>query len=213
MILYCTGTVRRARRSRRERIPRWRFHTRCARIGAGTLAAFLTLAGTRPAPAQGNASSEYQIKAAFLYHFSQFVDWPEGTFKEANSPIVYCTIGEDPFHGALEASPNGKTVGARTLQVQHFKQPYEVRGCQILFFGEAEQKHMASITTKLKGNPVLTVGESEHFIQDGGMIGFLLEENKIRFEINLEAAEHARLKLSSRLLALAKRVLGGQRGS
>ena len=182
-------------------------------FAAGVVVLLVLLLHGRPVQGQGSASSEHEVKAAFLFHFSQFVDWPEGTFKEANSPIVYCTIGEDPFHGALDASLSGKAVGERALRVQHFKQVEEIRGCQILFIGESEQKRMASLATKLQGNPVLTVGESEHFIQEGGMIGFLLEENKIRFEINLDAAEHAKLKLSSRLLGLAKRVIGGRRGS
>jgi hypothetical protein len=182
-------------------------------FAAGVIVLMVLLVRGRPVQGHGSASSEHEVKAAFLFHFSQFVDWPEGTFKEANSPIVYCTIGEDPFHGALDASLSGKAVGERALRVQHFKQLEEIRGCQILFIGESEQKRVATLATKFQGNPVLTVGESEHFIQEGGMIGFLLEENKIRFEINLEAAEHAKLKLSSRLLALAKRVLGGQRGS
>ena len=84
-------------------------------------------------------------KAAFLYHFSQFVDWPEGTFKETNSPLVYCTIGEDPFHGALDASLSGKTIGARTLQVQHFKQPQEIRGCQILFIRREQSRNACRV--------------------------------------------------------------------
>jgi hypothetical protein len=212
MVLRCIGILRRARRSWRERILVVCLHTGYGRIGVAILTGFLALAGSL-VPAQENASSEYQVKAAFLYHFSQFVDWPEGTFKETNSPLVYCTLGEDPFHGALDASLSGKTIGAHALQVQHFKQTQEIRGCQILFIGESEQKRVPSLLTRLQGNPILTVGETEHFVQEGGMIGFLLEENKIRFEVNLEAAERAKLKLSSRLLALAKRVLGGQRGS
>jgi hypothetical protein len=176
----------------------------------GALVSLIFLAGGREAPAQENATGEYQVKAAFLYHFSQFVEWPEGTFKEANSPIIYCTLGEDPFRGALDLSLSGKTVGVRAL---HLKQPQEIRGCQILFIGAGQQKLVPSLRTRFQGNPVLTVGESEHFVQDGGMIGFLLEENKIRFEINLDVAEHAKLKLSSRLLGLAKRVIGGQRGN
>jgi hypothetical protein len=179
----------------------------------GALVSLIFLAGGREAPAQENATGEYQVKAAFLYHFSQFVEWPEGTFKEANSPIIYCTLGEDPFRGALDLSLSGKTVGVRALQVQHLKQPQEIRGCQILFIGAGQQKLVPSLRTRFQGNPVLTVGESEHFVQDGGMIGFLLEENKIRFEINLDVAEHAKLKLSSRLLGLAKRVIGGRRGN
>jgi YfiR/HmsC-like len=204
-----SGGLRRSGRRTRTSRPRLSLPS----FGVDVLVLLMLLAGGRPVLGQGSEASEYEVKAAFLYHFSQFVDWPEGTFKEANSPIVYCTIGEDPFHGALDASLSGKAVGERALQVQHFKQLEEIRGCQILFIGEGEQKRMASLATKLKGNPVLTVGESEHFIQEGGMIGFLLEENKIRFEINLDVAEHAKLKLSSRLLGLAKRVIGGRRGN
>ena len=108
--------------------------------------------------------------------------------------------------------PEWKKDRCARLHVQHFNS-HRNRGCQILFIGESQQKRAPSLLTRIQGNPILTVGDTEHFVQDGGMIGFLLEENKIRFEINLEAAEHAKLRLSSRLLALAKRVLGGQRGS
>jgi hypothetical protein len=163
--------------------------------------------------AQNPASSEYEVKAAFLFHFAQFVEWPEETFKDANNPLIYCTIGEDSFHGSLDAALNGKTIGARSSRVMHFKQPQEIHGCQVLFIGAREKKSIPAILASAKENSVLTVGESEHFVQDGGMIGFLLEENKIRFEVNLEAAQKANLKISSRLLALAKSVIGGQRGT
>jgi hypothetical protein len=159
------------------------------------------------------ASSEYEVKAAFLFHFAQFVEWPEGTFKDAGSPLTYCTIGEDPFHGALAASLNGKTIEARVLRVQHLKEARQIQGCQILFIGAAENRLIPDVLTAIKGTPVLTVAEAEHFARNGGMIGFLLEGDKIRFEINLEAAEHAKLKVSSRLLGLAKTVIGGQRGT
>ena len=204
-----SGWLHRGGRKTRTSRPRHRLPG----LAVDVLVLLILLVGGRPILGQGNAASEYEVKAAFLYHFSQFVDWPEGTFKEAKSPIVYCTLGEDPFHGALEASLSGKAVGERALRVQHFKQLEEIRGCQILFIGEGKQKRAASLATQLQGNPVLTVGESEHFIQEGGMIGFLFEENKIRFEVNLDAAEHAKLKLSSRLLGLAKRVIGGRRGN
>lgn len=171
------------------------------------------LGGARPASTQSNPTGEYQVKAAFLFYFSGFVDWPEGTFKDASSPLTYCTIGEDPFRGALDASLSGKTVGTRALRVQHVTQSQEIQGCQILFIGAAGKRLLPATLASLKENSVLTVGESEHFVQDGGMIGFLLEENKIRFEINLEAAEHAKLTMSSRLLALAKTVIGGHRGT
>ena len=152
------------------------------------------------------------MKAAFLFHFAQFVDWPADAFKEADSPLVYCTIGEDPFRGALDASLIGKMIGGRSFRVQHLKQPHEVQGCQVVFLGILEKKAMSATLATLKGNPVLTVGESEHFAQDGGMIGFCLEGNKVRFEINITAAEQANLKISARLLALAKTVIGAPKG-
>ena len=160
-----------------------------------------------------SAGEEYSVKAAFLFHFAQFIDWPEGTFKDASSPLTYCTIGEDPFHGALDASLSGKMIGTRPLRVLHFKQPQYIRNCQILFIGAGEKRLLPTVLASLKENFVLTVGESEHFVHSGGMIGVLLEDNRIRFEINLEAAEQAKLKMSSRLLALAKTVVGGHRGT
>jgi hypothetical protein len=160
-----------------------------------------------------SSAEEYSVKAAFLFHFAQFVDWPEGAFKDAGSPLTYCTIGEDPFHGSLDAALNGKTVGDRSLRVQHFKQPQDIRGCHVLFVGTEEEEFFPAILARVRGNSVLTVGESEHFVKDGGMIGFLREENKIRFEINLDSALGAKLKMSSRLLALAKAVIGGQKGT
>jgi hypothetical protein len=97
--------------------------------------------------------------------------------------------------------------------VLHVKQAPDALACQILFIGAEEKKIFPAVLASLKANSVLTVGESENFVQQGGMIGFLLEENKIRFEINLEAAEHAKLRMSSRLLTLAKTVIGGRRGT
>jgi hypothetical protein len=186
---------------------------RCLQIAASVLGAFVALDGGRPVSAQSNPLSEYQIKAAFLFHFGQFVEWPRDALKDADSPLTYCTIGEDPFHGSLDAALSGKTIGARVLRVQHFRQPQEIQGCQVLFVGAGEKKLIPAILAGVKGDSVLTVGESEHFVQDGGMIGFFLEENKIRFEINLEAAQKAKFRISSRLLALAKSVIGGQRGT
>lgn len=159
-----------------------------------------------------STAEEYSVKAAFLFHFAQFVEWPPETFKDSGSPLLYCTIGEDPFHGVLDASLNGKTIGARSLQVRHVTQPSELQACHVVFLAEKEKKLFPVILELLKGNSVLIVGESGHFVQEGGTIGFCLEENKMRFEINLEAAQKARLKISSRLLALAKTVVGSPRG-
>ena len=149
------------------------------------------------------------MKAAFLYHFAQYVEWPTGTFRDAASPLTYCVLGGDPFQGALEGSLSGKSVGTHPVQIQRFNQATEARGCQVVFVRAAGKKTVAEALANLKGPPVLTVGDSEHFAEEGGMIGFFLEDNKVRFEINLGAAEQAKLKISARLLALAKTVIVG----
>jgi hypothetical protein len=182
-------------------------------LAVSTLAALLFVGGGRWVSAQSNPSGEYQVKAAFLFHFAQFVDWPPEAFKDAASPLTYCTVGEDPFHGALDASMSGKTIGPRPVRVLHFKRAQDIQNCEVLFLGGQEQKSIPAALANLRGNPVLTVGESEHFVQDGGMIGFLLEDNKVRFEINLDAAGRAKLKISARLLTLAKTVIGGPKGT
>jgi hypothetical protein len=173
----------------------------------------VSIAGGRWVSAQANPSSEYQVKAAFLFHFAQFVDWPSEAFKDAATPLTYCTVGEDLFHGALDASLNGKTIDGRWVRVLHFRQAQEIQGCQVLYIGTPEKKVISAALADLKGTPVLTVGESEDFVQAGGMIGFFLEDNKVRFEINLNATERAKLKISARLLALAKTVIGSPKGT
>lgn len=213
--MSATGRERRAAEERRpgtEDEPGVK-RDRRVRCVAAVLAALFSIGTERPLPAQDNVSGEYQVKAAFLFHFAQFVDWPVDAFKHGNSPVTYCIIGEDPFHGALDETLKGKVIGARSVTVQHLKQSQQVQGCQILFIAAGERKRLSATLASMKGSPVLTVGESEHFAQDGGMIGFFFEENKIRFEINLEAATQAKLKISARLLALAKTVIGDPRGN
>jgi hypothetical protein len=183
------------------------------RLVATLLAALVSWAGASAVLAQQNASSEYQIKAAFLFHFAQFVEWPPDAFKDADSPLTYCTMGEDALSGALDQSLSGKTIGARSLRVQHLKPSQPAQTCQVLFVGALETRKLSEIMASVSGRPILTVGDSEHFAADGGVIGLVVEANKIRFEINLEAAEKANLKISARLLALAKAVIGNPKGN
>jgi YfiR/HmsC-like len=164
--------------------------------------------GTEADAGQGGASSEYAVKAAFLYHFAQFVEWPEAAFRDASSPLVYCTIGADPFDGALETTLKGKTIGARAIEVRHAKQAAELQGCQVVFVGDGQKKQIPGVLAGLRGAPVLVVGESEKFVEEGGTIGFVLEENKVRFEVNLGVAEKSGLRINAKLLALAKTVVG-----
>ena len=152
-------------------------------------------------------AKEYRIKAAFLFNFALYVEWPPDAFQNANSPLTYCTIGDDPFDGVLDESLNAKSVGTHPLRVQHLRPPENFQGCQIVFIGANEKKRTTSILETLKQSPVLVVGESSHFIQQGGTVGFLSEENTVRFEVNLDAAQRARLNISATLLSVAKTVI------
>ena len=152
-------------------------------------------------------AKEYRIKAAFLFNFAHYVEWPPDAFKDANSPLNYCTIGDDPFEGVLDESLNAKSAGTHPLRVQHLRPSENFQGCQIVFIGANEKKRTTAILETLKQSPVLVVGESNHFIQQGGTVGFLSEENTVRFEVNLGAAQRARLNISATLLSVAKTVI------
>lgn len=153
-------------------------------------------------------TEEYRVKAAFLFHFAQLVDWPAEALGDEKNPLTLCTVGKDPFRGDLETMLQGKVIGARSLRVLHIKDGQEIQGCQVLFVSSSERAQIPLIIAGLKDGAVLTVGETEDFVGQGGMIGFCLEGNKIRFEINVEAAQRAKIKISSRLLLLAKSVVG-----
>jgi hypothetical protein len=160
-----------------------------------------------PSHAQGKAE-EYHVKAGFLFHFAQLVDWP--TAAVGGPAFDLCTLGDDPFRGELENTLNGKVIGTKPIRVLHLKQPQEAGTCQVLFISNDEDPHLAKIFEGLGNSAVMTVGESEDFISRGGMIRFCLDQDKVRFEINLKASDPAGLKFSSRLLLLAKNVFGKQ---
>jgi hypothetical protein len=162
------------------------------------------------AHAQPN-SAEYQLKAAFIFHFAQLVDWPADAPGTENRPLVFCTTGENTPPGVLEATVQGKQIASRPLEVRHLQEKENPAGCHLLSIVGKDKKRAAAILANLNNAPMLTVGESDDFVQQGGMIGFCLMENKIRFDINLKAAQRANLKISSRLLLLAKTVIGDGR--
>lgn len=189
------------------------FALRSRRIGAWrllccTTALFVVSIGFVDSGRAQVQVEEYRVKAAFLFHFVQLVDWPAGALGDEKSPLTVCTVGKDPFRGDLETTFEGKLIGARSLRVQHLKSGQEVQGCQILFIGSGEGVQIPPIIAGLKDGAVLTVGETDDFVKQGGMIGFCMDNNKVRFDINVKAAERAKLKISSRLLLLAKNVIG-----
>lgn len=180
-------------------------------VGA-VLLAWIIAGETGVQIARAQAPSEYQVKAAFLLNFARFVDWPDGSAAGTHDSMSLCVVGDDPFRGILDETVKGKTVNGRDLVVERFKRGDDARDCQIVFISASESRRLNPILESLKGASVLTVGETDGFAQRGGIINFVLEDNRVHFEINVEAAERARLKISSKLLSLAKIIKGeGQR--
>ncbi len=178
------------------------------------------------AQADSAPSHEYQIKAAFLYNFIKFVDWPEEKMADSNEPITIGIIGSEDFIKAFEPIIH-KKVKNRSISIKYFK-GYEklertqeddrqwnqkmeaLKTCHLLTFYSGDSvriKDLSQIIKALKGSPVLTVGETAGFLESGGIINFLMEDKKVRFEINVTAAKKNKLKISSKLLRLAKRVV------
>jgi YfiR/HmsC-like len=158
--------------------------------------------------AQEATTNEYQLKAAYLFNFAKFVEWPTNTFSDADTPLQICVIGLNPFGHGLEDSIAGKTVGGRPIEISHKSDAVEARSCQIVFIGVSDKRQIPQLLRQLNGASVLTVGDTSGFTDDGGMINFVLEGDRVRFEANLDAAEHAHLKISARLLSVAKAVMG-----
>jgi len=161
-----------------------------------------------------DALSEYQVKAAYLFNFLKFVEWPEESFADPLAPIVIGVVGEDPFGSALPQVVTGKTVQGRDLVIRIYHAGEDLRGAHILFISASERKRLPTILSSLRGSSVLTVADTSGFLDSGGMIQFLNENGRVRFAINVDATGRARLKMSSKLLTLAKMVGGnGKEGS
>ena len=171
----------------------------------------LLFAGSRERSGAQSTEEEYRVKAAFIFHFAQLVDWPSETRTDAANSLILCTIGDDPFQGALESTVAGKAIGDRILSIRHLKQGEDMQACHILFLGRTQGKRIPMLLANLHNAPILTVGEGRGFLDAGGMICFVLEGNNLRFGINLDAAAAAKLKIGSRLLILAQTVLGESR--
>ena len=152
-------------------------------------------------------SSEYLIKAGFIFNFAKFVEWPSNAFAQPDSPIVIGILGTDPFGTIIDKIVQDKKVGTRGFIVKRLKwgtDVKEIRECKILFVGASERAHMDELVQIVKGLPILTVGETPGFAERGGVIRFVLEDNRVRFEVNVVAARQADLTISSRLLTLAR---------
>jgi hypothetical protein len=150
------------------------------------------------------------VKAAFLFNFSQFVDWPAAAFADDRSPLVIGVLGSDPFGATLDEIVRDETVNGRPLTVRRYQSPDQLDSCHILFIDRSQDSRLDAIVAALKGQSVLTVGDFEGFARRGGMIRFVTVGNKIRLRINLGAAQEAKLTISSKLLRPAQIVGPGR---
>jgi hypothetical protein len=149
-------------------------------------------------------AEEYRVKAAFLFNFAKFVEWPAHAFKTSTDPIAICVVGQNLFGSALNDAVSGKTVDGRTFLVRQISGDQPTTGCQILFISSSERKRFHAILAEIKTTGVLTVGEAEDFAADGGIINFRIEAGRVCLQVNVDAADQARLRISSKLLSLAQ---------
>jgi len=188
----------------------WAVNLMLRRLGILIVALSVSLSWAPEAVAQvsdSSDSSEYLIKAGFIYNFAKFVDWPATAFAQPDSPIVIGILGTDPFGTLIDRIVENKKIGARGFVVKRLKWNTDLKDlkeCKILFVGASEKAHLDDLVQIVKNLPILTVGETPGFAERGGVIRFVLEDNRVRFEINVEAAHQADLTISSRLLTLAR---------
>jgi len=160
--------------------------------------------------AHAEIPKEYQVKAVFLFNFTQFVEWPTNAFPDARVPLTIGVLGDDPFGNFLKETVRGEKAGGRPIIVKHFSSAENLGNCQVLYISASEAKKVKTILAALKGRQILTVSDTVEFAENGGAIRFVTEQNKIHFRINLEAAKKAGLTISSKLLRLAEIVEPGK---
>jgi YfiR/HmsC-like len=176
-----------------------------ARPAALAVAACLSLAAPALARTNGDGrADEYRVKAAVVYNIARFVEWPSSAFAGQGSPVVVCVIGADPFGDVLEDTLKGRTVTGRPVTIKRL--PDAADGCHVVFITHSEQRRLDDLIDRLAATYSLTVSDIERFTEHGGIVGLATEGDRVRFDVNVSAAERARLTVSARVLALASAV-------
>ena len=172
---------------------------RCRRVLLALCAPLLAAGALHAAVLQ-----EYQVKAIFLFNFTQFVEWPPTSFAASDAPLAICVLGNDPFGNYLDDALRNETVNERRLVVRRYRSIDDVSGCQILFIGQSEIAHVEAALAHVANTGTLTVSDTHDFIAHGGMVGFVTADNHVRLHINAAAARSAGLTVSSKLLRVAE---------
>jgi hypothetical protein len=173
---------------------------RWMRLGIAVL--LLLVGSTRVLP---QAVSEYQVKAAYVYNFAKFVDWPAESFPNSTAPLRLCALNDRAFQTQLEQIVTGKNIAGHPVMAVSVQTGEESRDCQILYINSSQQSR--HIFDQLQGTSVLTVGETKGFLEEGGIIDFVFQGDQVHFQVNHGAATRAGLHMSSRLLSVAKAVI------
>jgi hypothetical protein len=166
------------------------------------LAIAWALVGSSCLHAQQSSPTEYEVKAAYLYNFGKFVEWP-AKVTAASELFSICVLGEDPFGASFDATIASESINGKKVVVKRIAKPQDAVSCRILFISSSEESRLKEILAALDDTSVLTVSDISQFTRRGGMIRFVMEANRVRFEVNLTTAEHAGLTLSSQLLKVA----------
>ena len=183
-------------------------HTRWTVALWAAVFASLALSNLTPSSAVGATENEqpYRVKVAFLFNFASLVKWPDGSFTGSESPFVICHYGGSETRALFDSAYSGRTVEGHPIEVWHPSSAEDVLGCHIMLITAERSEELAGFLAAVAGRSILTIGETDGFALSGGVIGFYNDGSKIRFEINLSAAKRAKLRISSRLLRLARLV-------
>lgn len=181
---------------------------RCAHLLPRCAAAVITCAliGLPPTQGQNARPSEYDVKAAYLFNFSRFVEWPPKTADTASESFAICVLGRDPFGPALNTTIARENIGGKSVVTKQILSPQDAAHCQVLFISSSEDRKLKEILEILGTASILTVSDLPRFTERGGMVQFVLAENRVRFEVNSAITERAGLTLSSELLKVAVNV-------
>ena len=158
--------------------------------------------------AQAPVAKEYQVKALFLYNFTQFVQWPPHSFEQSDGPLIIGILGEDPFGSYIDELVKGEVIGNHPLTVRRFSNTEQIGDCHLLYINLKEKDQITKTLALLRKRPILTVSEADDFARIGGMIRFIRDDERIRLRINTTAVAEAQLVISSKLLRLSEIVTG-----
>jgi hypothetical protein len=148
--------------------------------------------------------TEYGLKSVFLYQFCRFMEWPNSAFSSTSDPLIIGVVGDDPFGTLLKEAVEGETYHGRPIRIEHYRSPREIRRCHILFVSRSEVEQMSEILSAVAGKSVVTVGETDGFLDRGGMIALTADRNRVRLRVNTSSLRAANVDVSSKLLRVAE---------